>query len=153
MSTEIKPEIRTLADVIKGKMSLGEEGVITIDGDITEALLPENLDMSTVKMYQDHQSNLVAATGLALGEVGIDAFEKDKRLDRVSTEFNFGKDTIGGGFDRMKEYRTSMEAGAPMAPKYGVLSPKYTVAASAPKGSLKKVKSYLNEQALAVLGS
>lgn len=151
--SDIKENIRGLADTIKTELSLSEEGVFSVDAKMFENTLPEGLTMETVKKYQEHTADLVTAAGLALGEAGIDAMKKDKRLDQVSLEFNAGKDTIGGVFQRSKEVRSGITADAEMMTKYGILNMKVGVNAHANKGSLKKVRAHLSEEAKKILAS
>jgi hypothetical protein len=147
--SDIKESILALAEKLKADMVLSEDGVVTVSEDTFEKTLPEGLDMKTVKAVQDHTANLVSATGYALGQVGIGAFKKDKRLEQVSVEFAAGKDSIGGVFQRSKEVRNPTDGSS--ATKYGILSMKMTVNAHANKGSLKKVRTALSNMALDAL--
>ena len=155
MSEENVPEpIRNLADKLKKDFKVGNAGVVEVGDDLFESTLEDTgLDMKTVKKVQDHTSNLVAATGLALGEVGMKAMKKDKKLDQVSVSFKAGKDTHSALFQRSKEVPTN-KPGEPRktAPKYGVLQNNVTVHGAGNKGSLKRVRQHLNEEAAKVLG-
>lgn len=151
---QIPEEIRALADKFKQQMKVGTGGVVEVPKEIYESSLEDTgLDIKTVKKVQDHNANVVSATGLALGEVGMSAMKKDKKLDQVSVSFGAGKDTHSATFQRSKEVPVN-KPGEPRktAPKYGVLQSSVTVHGAGNKGSLKKVRTHLNEEALKVLG-
>ncbi|MNN71096.1 hypothetical protein D3C81_1869980 [compost metagenome] len=119
-----------------------------------ERTLPESLTPETVKTYQNHVGDLVAATALALGEVGIDAFKADEKLEQLSVEFGCGSDSLAGTIQRSKDYPAGgiPKEGETRDPnavvtKYGIISMKYGVNAHANKGSLKKVRDSINERA------
>lgn len=144
--SELKKELIDLAAVVKAEMKLGEQGVFTASEDVLKKTLEgTDLSVETVQKVQDHLINLVSATGLALGELGTEAMKADSKLDQVSVEFPVIQDTIGGVFQRQKEYPGVN--GGDSVTKYGVLTMKYTATAGANKGSLKKVRMRLNELA------
>lgn len=145
----IDQNIRDLATKIKGDMKVGEAGIVEIPKDIFEKTLDETLSMDMVKKVQSHQANVVAATGLALGEVGLEAFKGNKTLNQVSVEYPVGKDSIGGTFSRSKQVP---DGNGGQQTKFGALGMSYKVAgASGSKGSLKKVRAHLSDIAKDVL--
>lgn len=151
---QIPQEIRSLADKLKAEFKLSSAGVVEVPADLYESTLAEaDLDLKTVKKVQDHNSNMVSATGLALGEIGMEAMKKDKKLDQVSVSFKAGKDTHSAVFQRSKE----VPVNAPGEPrktalKYGMLRSSVTVHGAGNKGSLKRVRTHLNAQAEKILG-
>lgn len=147
--SDIKENILKLAEKLKADMSLTEDGVVKVGENVFESTLPEGLDMKIIKAVQDHTADLVSATGYALGQVGVEAFKKDKRLEQVSLEFAAGKDSIGGVFQRSKEVRNPTDGSS--STKYGILSMKVGVNAHANKGSLKKVRTALSQMAMDAL--
>jgi len=149
--SDIKDSIRALADKLRADMTITETGAVETPTDLFEKTLPEGITMDQVKSMQDHQSELVTAAGLALGEMGMEAFKGDKRLDQVNVSITAGKDSIAGTFQRSKEVRAGINPDDGMMTKYGILSMKVSVNAHANKGSLKKVRTYLSEQAKLML--
>lgn len=156
--SDIKQNILDLATVIKAGMTLGEAGIIEVKEGLADSILPEGLTTEIVKTYQNHVSDTVAATAEALGQIGIDAFKADEKLEQLSVEFGFGTDSIAGTIQRSKDYPAGGipkegETRDPNATvtKWGIISMKYGVNAHANKGSLKKVRDSINERAKAAL--
>lgn len=149
--SNIKPEIRSLADSLKEGMKF-EDGIFKLDDNTYEKTLPEGLTMDMVEKHQDHTTDLVAALGLALGERSNEVFKEDKRLEETSVEITAGKDIIGGVYQRSREVRAGISADSGKTVKYGILSMKVGVNAHANKGSLKKVRNHLSEEAKKILG-
>ena len=153
MSEELKvsAEILELAKSLKKEYKIGEGGIVEVGKDFYESHLPEGLTLKDVERVQKHNSNLVAASGLALGEVGIPHFKKDKKADQISIEFAAGKDKIGAVFQRQRTM-TNPQGGEPIT-KYGVLTSTYKARAASNVGALKRVRQHLNDQAAKVYGS
>lgn len=152
MSTQIDQKVLDLSEKLKNEMKIGEQGIVEVPKDVYESTLEgTGLTMEVVKQVQGHTADMVSATGLALGELGIDAFKKDKDLDQVSVQIPVHKDDIAGVFSRSKQVP---DGNGGMQAKHGVLNMRYTTAGAAgSKGSLKKVKAHLGELATGVLTS
>lgn len=140
----IPESIVALAQLAKEKMKVGEGGVIEVPKDFYEELLPDDLTMAQVKKVQEHNSNLVSAVGLAVGELGNKEFGKHKKFDEVSVEFNANKDKIGLNYQRSKQVP---DGSGGQQTKYGILSARYQVAGASNKGSFKKVRDWLSNTA------
>lgn len=149
MTTKISEAVKNLSTQLKDEFKLGEAGVVEVSPDAYEKTLEgTGLTMEVVEQVQTHQANVVAASGLALGEMGLDAFKKDKDLSQVSVELKAGKDVLGGVFARSKQVPDGQGG---MQTKYGVLSSRVQVNGAANKGELKKVRTHLAEMAKGVL--
>lgn len=151
MTTGIKlnDRVSSLAAVLKDQFKLGENGIVEAPVDTFEKTLEgTTLTMDTIKQVQDHSATVVAAAGLALGELAIEAMKQDKELGMLSVEFNVGKDSVGSTFMRSKEVP---DGNGGMQNKVGLLSSRYVVNAGANKGELKKVRTHLHELAKAAL--
>ena len=141
-----------LAKTLKAEMKVGAAGVVEISPDAYEKTLADGLTLKEVQAIQEHNANIVAATGLALGELGMDAFKKDKKLDQVSVSFKAGKDVHSATFQRSKEVPINKPGEErKTAPKYGILSNSVTVHGAGNKGTLKKVRAHLSEEAAKIL--
>lgn len=156
--SDIKKNILDLAAAIEAEMKIGEAGIVEVTGDLYTKLLPESLTPEIVKVYQDHTSDLVAATAEALGNIAIPAFKADANLEQLSVEFGCGSDSLAGTIQRSKDYPAGGipkegETRDPNATvtKYGIVSMKYGVNAHANKGSLKKVRDGINKRAAEAL--
>lgn len=148
-ATDIKPEIRNLADQLKSEMNVGDAGIAEVPKEAYEKSLGDGLTMDIIKQVQQHNADFVAATGLALGEVGMAAMKKNKELDQVSIEIPVHKDSVAGVFARSKQVP---DGNGGMQAKHGVLSMRYTTSGAAgSKGSLKKVRQHLADEAKAAL--
>lgn len=156
--SEINSTVTALAAILKGRFVLGEAGIMTAEAGTFEATLPEGMTVETVKQVQDHNANLLAAAGLALGELGVEAFKKEKKLDQISVEFPAMADTISGTIQRSKEYPAGgiPKEGEKRDPnatvsKYGVLTMRYATSANVNRGTLKKVREHVNNLAAVAL--
>lgn len=150
MSDTIKKNVRDMADLLKGEMKVGEHGVIEVTAEAFEkSLSGTELSPETYKAVQAHNATLIAAVGLACGEIAIPAMKKDKKLDQVSVELPILKDSVGASFLRSKEFPNA-QGGDPIL-KYGVLTSKFVVDANGNKGDYKKVRTHLSELAAAAL--
>lgn len=152
---QIPEVVRNLADKMKKNFKVGTGGVVEVPDDLYESTLEDaGLDMKTIKKVQDHNTNVLCASGLALGEVGMNSMKKDKKLEQVSVSFKAGKDTISSSFQRSKE----VPVNAPGEPrkttvKHGVMNNSYTTWGAGNKGTLKKVRQHLSDEAAKILGS
>lgn len=157
--SDVKQAVQDLAAKIKPMFTLADNGVVLPAADLYEKSLPEGITTDQIKAIQQHNTALVAATGLAVGELAIDAFKADKDLTRVSTEFAAVGDKISTAVIRSREYPAGGipkegEVRDPNAKivKYGVIEAAYEVASNGNKGELKKVRTHIGALALAALG-
>jgi hypothetical protein len=149
MTTKISQKVQDLSTQLKDDFKVGEAGVIEVSADAVEKSLEgTGLTMELFEKTQAHRDDLVAASGLAIGELGLDAFNKNKSLAQVSVEMKVGKDVVGGVFARSKQVPDGQGG---MQTKFGVLSSRVQVNGAANKGELKKVRSHLAELAKGVL--
>jgi len=153
--SDVKQAVQDLAAKIKPMFTLA----VLPAADLYEKSLPEGITTDQIKAIQQHNTALVAATGLAVGELAIDAFKADKDLTRVSTEFAAVGDKISTAVIRSREYPAGGipkegEVRDPNAKivKYGVIEAAYEVASNGNKGELKKVRTHIGALALAALG-
>lgn len=155
---DIKPSITALAEALKATFTLGEGGIVTVAPGAYESTLPESLTPEVVRQVQDHNADVLAAAALALGQVAIEGFVKDKALDQVVVNFPCLADTMGGNVLRSKSYAAGgiPKEGEKRDPnatveKFGVITMGHIVAANANRGTLKKVRSHINALAAEAL--
>lgn len=149
MASKINEAVQNLSQKLKEDYKLGDSGVVEVPVDIFEKTLEgTDLTMEIIEQYHNHRDNVLAASGLALGEVGIDAFKANKDLAQVSVEIPVGKDTIGSTFAQSKQVPDGQGG---QQTKYGVLSSRYQANGAANKGELKKVRTHLSEMAKGIL--
>lgn len=149
-TTEIKlPEaIVQLAKKIEKDLSVGEGGVIALEKDFFESTLPEDLTMALVKKVQDHSAEVYSAAALALGRKAAPYLKKNKGVQGVTLSYAEGRNTADLRYDGEKTF-PAMGGGEPRV-SYGVTSGKYTVnGAQTSRGSLKKVRAHLMQEAAA----
>jgi hypothetical protein len=149
--SEIKSVVTDMAAQLKKNLTLGEHGIIEVAPGAFEATLEgSNLTPDIYNSVQKHNSNLVAAFSLAVGQMGLASMKKDKKLEQVSAELPVLKDTIGVSFQRSKEQQTAPGSGE-FVSKYGVTSARYVVNAAGNRGEYKKVRNHLAELAMETL--
>lgn len=150
-SVEPKQSTRDLADVLKKSMTLNDQGIVEIPADTYEQTLEgTGITIDNVKAVQKHNANVFAASALAVGEVGIAAMKKDKKLDQISIEIPVVKDAISHVFQRSKEVMAGLpKAGeeTPMQTSWGVMRSTFTSDVTGSKGEAKKVRKYISQLA------
>ena len=154
-------ELTAPADVVE--LSKKIEKVIVFDGGVSSAddsqylaNLPEGATPELVKAMQEYDNKYISATALAFGNRSITEMKKDKTLKETQFSTNLGKDTVAGVFRR--EYEKPL--GIPkdgeerkFEKAYGQLNMSYKKNGSAgSRGSLKKVRTDLNNEARKYLG-
>jgi hypothetical protein len=146
----IQEHVRAAAEIIKSNATMGDHGVI----EFAPETLNKVLEGSTVtpEMFQtvhEQRDVILAAQGLAVGEMGLDNFTKNADLKQVSATMKIGNDAINSVYYRERSLPTG-EGGTRMAS--GVLAMNYKVAGtSGTKDPLKGVKQHLNEEAKRIL--
>lgn len=158
--SNVKQAVQDLAAKIKPMFTLADNGVVLAEEGLYEKTLPEGITLEQLKAVQQHNTALVAATALAVGEIAVDAFKADKELTRVSTEFPVANDKIGANVLRSREYPAGGipkegEVRDPSAKitKYGVIEASYETASNGNKGELKKVRTQIGALAAAALSN
>lgn len=157
--SEVKQAVQDLAAKIKPMLTLADNGVVLAQADLYEKSLPEGITADQIKAIQQHNTVLVAASALAVGEIAVDAFKADKELQRVTSEFSAVGDKISTAVIRSREYPAGGipkegEVRDPNAKivKFGVIEAAYEVSSNGNKGDLKKVRTHISALALAALG-
>ena len=160
MSTTINDTVASLATLIKAELAVGDNGVITANAGLDEKIIAANangLTTEQVKNFQSQVNDLVAATYLAAGELGVAAFSENKELDKVSVTFPFFADSVSVEITRQKEYpaggvpKEGEARSTEMVTKYGVGYSKYNVQANGNRGALKKARDRISQLAAEAL--
>jgi hypothetical protein len=150
----VKQDIINIAAAIKKDMTLdAKTGVITVNKDLYERLLPEGLTKDTIELVQQHNTEFAAAAGLAIGEVAIPAMKKHKELERVSVSIpTVQKDAFNLNFDRSRQVPDRNAEGGGTKTKFGSLGVEFQMYGAKSRGQLGKVKEHLSSLALDALG-
>jgi len=142
----VNDQTKQMGEVLKGQFVLGDNGVISPSEEWLDKVLegsevtPDMIDKVLTK-----RDEIIAGAGLALGEIGVAEFKKNKDLGQVSAELKFGKDSIGGVLHRT---RNLPDGDGGMKERKGVLSMSYKANGQiGSKGQLKKVKQTISEMA------
>jgi len=144
--SDIKENIKAMTEVVKKEMKIGSGGVIEISGDILNKVFEgSTVTEAQVKAVQKLENDLFAASMCATGELAVAAMKKDKKLDQVSVEIPFLKDSISHVVMREKEVMAGMpkDGERPTKTVYGYVSSKYVNDVSGSKGEAKKVKQHI----------
>ncbi len=147
--SDIKPEVRELADKIKAQFAIDKKtGIGTPVEKLYEAVLPENVTEEQVVRIRNHDTNFVAATNLAFGEESIPVLKKNKEIDSTNIHVDMlGKSHVAVEFNRKQSFPNMKEKGGDPIVKYGTVSIEVHHAAGHNAGELKKVKNFLKEEA------
>lgn len=150
ITTTVTPSEKIQDIAAKFRKGLKVEGSsVSADKDVIDSVLPENISLGLIKDVQNTLKDLTAGFNLAVGEIGLEAFKKDKKLDQVSGEVKVGHDSIGSVFKRVNEGRNPTNGET--VTTYGYLRPYYTTNAGANKSDLAKVRKHLAERGAALL--
>lgn len=149
VQNEVPESVQELAKSLKKDLKHSDTGVGELPKDIYEKHLPEGLTMDTIKKFQSHNSDFLAALSLANGESSAALMKKKKDLASTNIEIKVGKDTMGCVYTREKIVTIP---GNPPIQKttYGHNRPFYEAYAAGPnRGALKKVNDFLKASAAA----
>ncbi len=151
MSTKTySQEVRDVADSVKAKMKLGDNGIVTMDKDAFEATLEgTELSLKDFKACQNHRDLFVAGQGLALGEIGLAAMKKDKKLPQVSVETKIHKDKVSAAFTRSKMVSDGKGG---QQEKFGSLASRVVANGAGNRGQHKLVRVHLSDLAKEAMG-
>jgi hypothetical protein len=147
--SQIDQKVQEITEAIADKATF-ENGVITFDKDTYQSTLPEDISFDTIKKVDDHNRRFAAALTNHVGNVAIEAMEKDKDLKQVSGQVKGGAITFGAVTQREGTVRnpTSGEVTTTKGPTRTTI--KHTASKGA-SGYLKTVKNALAEKAAEVL--
>lgn len=149
---KVSENVLKLADAIKADLKIGATGVAEDLGkDFFERNLPENISMADVKRVDAFRSDLISAAALALGEVSVPFFSKNKDVGQVSLQFGSNKDKATVLVDRERRYPNRM--GGKDAPDIVYnCNPtvSYRMAAASATGDYKRVRDHLRSEAAKV---
>lgn len=138
---EISEAVKAIAEAAKKHMTIGEGGVVEVPKDFYETILPEGVTIADVKKVQQANSQIIAGVGLALGEVGLTAFKKDKKLESVSISVPAAKDKLELAVQRTRVSRNPADGSEIV--KHGVLSANWRVMAAGNRGEFGRVKQFV----------
>lgn len=87
--------IRELADALKRDVAIEADKKVTVlPKDRYESMLPEGLDLKTVKKLQEFNGKLPAALELAAGELAVPYFKKHKDADTLVMRLPVARDSL-----------------------------------------------------------
>lgn len=149
----INERVKALSVAIQQGMVLDTDNqLVSADDKAYEANLPEELTMEVVNKVGEYNTDFVAATANAFGNIAIEAFEKNSGLSQLSTTVPMaGKDKVSHTISREKTYRNPADQDAAPIVKKGVMSTTLEVKAGSNSGQLKSVRTMLSELAASQL--
>jgi hypothetical protein len=141
-----------IAKKLKGKLTIGDDGVIETDKDLVKELLPEGLTMDDIKRVQQFNSDVVAGAAHAVGEVGIPFLKKHPKVEHVHLPaLNIGRDKIRVNLARE---RTVTGPGGKSATHHGYLEAKYTSGSAGTSGAaFKRIRDHHASEGAKLWGS
>lgn len=105
------------------------------------------IDAETLTKVDDLNTDFVAASGLAVGELGLNAFKGNNSLDRIDVTLNMsGKNKVDHSLRREVSYANPSEPGTNLV-KHGVLRSTLTVVAGNNSGQLGAAYKHLKDLA------
>lgn len=155
--SQLTPEQLALAAEIQSDLKL-KDGVITDGGSLYPKLIePTGVSMEQLEAVNERDTEILAATMYAVGQIAIPAMKADETLNKVTYEMQtVGKDTFNFAFDRTRQVRASAvgsgEGATEMKPKFGNSTVSVDRYAVGPRNPLAAVKALLTEEATAEFG-
>ncbi len=142
--SDIKETVKALASSLKEEFSY-DPTTHTITGEKSfENHLPDGMSIGTVNDVHDYETRFVSASGLAVGQMAIEAMAKDKGIEKITGSFPMGKkNEVSHTTTREKKFTNIADPKSPIH-KHGDLSTTYTVYAGLNQGELKKVRAELH---------
>jgi hypothetical protein len=152
---KLKPTTTELAESIKKEITIDpKSGVGTITAGHYAATLPEGVTAELIEKIQDHNTQLVAAAGLAFGQLSEDVLKKNKELPRTTLELpTIGQDRFNYTYDRTSQVPDRTADGVVGTKSvHGTLTVGYKTFGTKSRGELLKVKKMLAEDAAKAFG-
>ncbi len=145
----INENVSDLAAKIKKSIKVDNKtGVSEVQDDVWESTLPEGLTKEQIKAVKNHETNFVAATTMAVGDLALAAMKKNHELDEVSASVGmYGYDKVQVNVMRQDEYPNLRNPDAGPIVKLGATRTKFSVHGGKNAGELKKVFAYITEEA------
>lgn len=136
----LNDQITNLADaLIKSSTADLGAGKIVVDKKFYEESLPEGVTMAQVRKIEEHNSNLITAATLAIGELAQAPMTKDKELASLSMRIPVSRGRVDAQIKREGQIR-NVQTGE-VSPVYGVVDVKFRAAGtSTSSGHLKTVR-------------
>ena len=149
----IKDHIVDLTDKIKKDLSFNKETSSVEDSGSFESNIPEGLTMETIVAVNKYETDYVAASTNAFGQVCIEQFKKDKDLDIVTGNFKMaGNNEITHEAHREAVKPNPANRDQPVTKYCDIRSTYKLTATHQSTGQLKQVRVALNEEAAKLLG-
>lgn len=144
----VKPEIVERAAVLSQHRGEMTNGHINYDKESVEALLPDDLDMTTLNKSLNFVKLLPEVVTYDVGEAALDAMEKDKDLQRVTGKMAIGRHgSVSVAFDRSHTSKPKPGSGDAIT-TYGHSTTELVMSASKGTGAgLKSVRDAQSERA------
>lgn len=100
---KINDRITKLAGKIKKHLSIDEAGIVSAKDKLVEKTLPKDLTAEQLEAAQEHMKDMVTASTLAVGELGVEAMKDNKDINQVRADLDYGKFSMSISQDRSKE--------------------------------------------------
>ncbi len=145
--SDVKPNIRELADRLKKEFAINAHGAGEDDAQFL-ATLPDHVTAKTVTDVENAKSDYTAAAALAWGELSNPHLLANKDQDRTTLKTKVGRDEAQITYLRKRETANPQDRSKTVV-THGALSVNYTsVSGVGSRGNLKAVKGALAERAL-----
>ena len=150
MTTQVSEEVQKISNIMRENMNVNEHGVIEMaEGTLDKCLIGTDVDLGMIEKVNTKRDTLIAAHGLATGEMGLENFIKHPTLAQVSSTLNIGGDACNATYQRERKLPDG-EGG--MRVGKGVLSLNYKVAGqTSTRDPLKGVRAHLAAEAKRIL--
>lgn len=125
-------------------------GKATDEKALVESLLPEGLDIPTIKKAQEFVLDLADSVTLANATAGLDLMKANSELQTVGTKIKIGLDTISTEYARSVQ-RRNPSTGETFQ-KHGVVSTKLASGVGAGRGNYKRIAEEMSSRAASVFG-
>jgi hypothetical protein len=101
--SDVKANVREMADTLKAGIALNDAGQPALAADAYESTLPEGMTLDARKAWEKHDNTFMCASALAFGEFSAEHMAKNKDVDQTNTRVVMGADKLDLGFKRSAE--------------------------------------------------
>jgi len=144
----ISDEVVKLSEKIEKNIELNAKtGAAEDKSSSYEENLLDGLTMDIVNKVSDYNTQYIAASTLAFGNVSVAAMAGNKDLKQTSVQFNMGRDSLGLTMDRSRTYPNNLEGGVEVT-KYGIVTQSYDVKSGHNAADLKAAKLIIKDLAM-----
>lgn len=151
-SNQPSETVRNMTKVIQKGMNLDNKtGIITANDGLYKECLPDGLNMDTIRTVHTHDHDFIAASALAVSNIGLKAMMAHSELDEVTAHVPLsGRNATDISYVRNRVFPNIKDSSNPNAEPivaHGVLTVKTHFTSAGNTGEIARVRQWAKAQA------